>query len=58
LQTAFLRLIPDLTAISFAGRDETPTLAECFTRFAAGRLSPAAPSGQALLGAALLRQCA
>ena len=52
------RLIPDLTAIAFAGRDETPTLAECFTRVAAGALSPATRSGKALLGAARLRQCA
>ena len=56
--SAVLRLVPDLTAIAFAGRDETSTLAECFTRLAAGALSPAAPSGQALLGVALLRQCA
>jgi aminoglycoside phosphotransferase (APT) family kinase protein len=56
--SAFLRLVPDLTAVSFADRDDTPTLAECFTRLAAGALSPASPSGQALLGAALLRQCA
>jgi hypothetical protein len=56
--SAFLRLVPDLTAIAFAGRDETPTLAECSLRLAAGALSPAVPSGQALLGAALLRQCA
>jgi len=56
--SAFLRLVPDLTAIAFAGRDETPMLVECFTRLAAGALSPASPSGQALLGAALLRECA
>lgn len=56
--SAFLRLVPDLTAIGFAGRDDTPTLPECFARIAAGALSPATPGGQALLGAALLRQCA
>jgi len=56
--SAFLRLVPDLTAIAFAGRDETPTLVECFTRLAAGALSLAVPSGAALLGAALLRPCA
>jgi hypothetical protein len=26
----FLRLVPDLAAIGFRGRDETPTLAECY----------------------------
>src|ERR1043165_1309075 len=50
--SAFLRLVPDLTAIAFAGRDETPTLVECFTRLTAGALSPAGPSGPAPLGAA------
>jgi aminoglycoside phosphotransferase (APT) family kinase protein len=54
----FMRLIPDLTAIAFASRGETPTLGECYARFAAGSLSPSAASGQALLGAALFKQCA
>lgn len=50
----FLRLIPDLTAIAFA--DPTPTLAECYGRMAAGTLDVQTPAGQALLGAAILRQ--
>lgn len=52
----FLRLIPDLTAITFRDRDETPDLAECYGLMGRGALDPRMPAGQALLGAAMLRQ--
>jgi aminoglycoside phosphotransferase (APT) family kinase protein len=53
----FLYLIPDLTAVHFAHRDQTPTLAQCYALMAAGTLVMNEPAGQALMAAALLRQC-
>lgn len=53
----FMRLIPDLTAMAFASRADTPTLKDCYAALAAGSLSPAAASGQAMLGAAMFKQC-
>ncbi len=52
----FLRLVPDLTAVQFDSRAETPTLGQCYKMMAAGKLAVGSPSGQALIGAALLRQ--
>jgi aminoglycoside phosphotransferase (APT) family kinase protein len=52
----FLRLAPDLTTAPIARREETPTLAECYERMRAGTLSSGNAEGQALIGAALLRQ--
>jgi aminoglycoside phosphotransferase (APT) family kinase protein len=52
----FLRLVPDLTAAPIAGREETPTLAQCYERMRAGSLSSSTAEGQALIGAALLQQ--
>jgi aminoglycoside phosphotransferase (APT) family kinase protein len=49
-------LIPDLAEIDFKSRDETPTLPECYVRFANGELDPRTSVGKALLGAAILRQ--
>lgn len=52
----FLRLAPDLAAIGFQGRDQTPTLAECYVMMGKGELNPMTPLGQAQLGAGLFRQ--
>jgi aminoglycoside phosphotransferase (APT) family kinase protein len=52
----FFRLIPDLTAVAFTDRATTPTLAECYGMMAGGTLDLRTPAGQALLGAAILRQ--
>lgn len=53
----FLRLIPDLTAITFRPRDKTATLAECYGLLGKGALDLGTPAGQALFGAAILGQC-
>ena len=52
----FLRLVPDLAAIGFQGRDETPTLSECYVLMGKGELNPMTPLGQARFGLALFRQ--
>jgi hypothetical protein len=52
----FLRLVGDLTTVAMASRTETPTLAECYGKMAAGSLDIQSSQGQALLGAAMLRQ--
>jgi aminoglycoside phosphotransferase (APT) family kinase protein len=52
----FLSLVPDLLAFPVQSRDDTPTLGECFQRMVAGGLAPNTPGGQALIGAALLKQ--
>lgn len=52
----FLRLIPDLTAVEFMPRDTTPTLSECYGLLGRGLLDLRTPAGQAMLGAAILRQ--
>jgi aminoglycoside phosphotransferase len=52
----FLRLVPDLAAIGLQGRDETPTLAECYILMGKGELNPMTPLGQARFGTALFRQ--
>lgn len=52
----FLRLIPDLTVVEFAEREKTPTLPECYGLIGKGSLELRTPAGQALLGAAILRQ--
>ena len=49
-------LIPDLTEIDFKSRDETLTLPECYVRLVEGELDLKTSVGQALLGAAILRQ--
>ena len=49
-------LIPDLTEIDFKSRDETLTLPECYVRLVKGELDLKTSVGQALLGAAILRQ--
>jgi hypothetical protein len=49
-------LIPDLAEIDFKSRDETLTLPECYIRLARGELDLKTSVGQALLGAAILRQ--
>ena len=54
---AFLRLVPDLTTVQFASREDTLTLAQCFSLVFGGKLSMSEPQGQALVAAALLRQC-
>ena len=54
----FLSLAPDLTAVTFADRPTTLTLSQCFERLARGELNLQSPSGQALVGAALLRALA
>lgn len=51
----FLSLVPDLGAVAFASREETPTLAQCYALMAAGELSLSDARGQARVGAALLR---
>jgi hypothetical protein len=53
---AFLSMIPDLAEIDFMPRDATPTLPECYIRLDRGELDPRIAPGQALIGAALLRQ--
>lgn len=53
----FLRLIPDLTQVTFPSRHATPTLSQCFARMVAGDLSIANIEGQALIGAAFFKQC-
>jgi aminoglycoside phosphotransferase (APT) family kinase protein len=53
---AFLSMIPDLAEIDFMPRDATPTLPECYIRLDRGELDPKIAPGQALIGAALLRQ--
>lgn len=53
----FLRLVPDLTAVQLASRDETPSLVQCYGMMAKGTLIMSEPQGQALFGAALLKQC-
>jgi aminoglycoside phosphotransferase (APT) family kinase protein len=52
----FFRLIPDLTAVEFVPRHTTPTLSECYGLLGKGLLDLRVPAGQALLGAAILRQ--
>jgi aminoglycoside phosphotransferase (APT) family kinase protein len=52
----FLSLVPDLTQFPLASREATPTLTQCYQRMAAGTLSPSTAEGQAVIGAALLRQ--
>jgi aminoglycoside phosphotransferase (APT) family kinase protein len=52
----FLSLVPDLTRFPLASREESPTLAQCFQRVAAGTLAPNTAEGQALIGAALFKQ--
>ncbi len=52
----FLSMVPDLTVSALASREGVPTLAQCYQRMAAGSLSPSTAEGQALIGAALLRQ--
>ncbi len=49
-------LIPDLAEIDFKSRDETLTLPECYVRLVKGELDLKTSVGQALLGAAILRQ--
>ncbi len=48
-------LIPDLAEIDFKSRDETPTLPECYVRLVTGELDLKTSVGQALIGAAILR---
>ncbi|HZJ65312.1 MAG TPA: phosphotransferase [Kofleriaceae bacterium] len=55
--SVFLKLVPDLAAITFASRAETLTLADCYARMAAGTLSPYEPGGQAMIAVALFKQC-
>ena len=52
----FLKLVPDLTAVTFHDRAATPTYRECAIAMSLGSLSPRQPQGQAMLGAALLAQ--
>ena len=49
-------LVPDLAEIDFKSRDETLTLPECYVRLVKGELDLKTSVGQALLGAAILRQ--
>ena len=49
-------LIPNLAEIDLKSRDETPTLPECYARLVAGELDLKTSVGQALLGAAILRE--
>ncbi len=49
-------LIPDLAEIDFKSRDETPTLPECYVRLVTGELDLKTSVGQALIGAAILRE--
>jgi len=52
----FLRLVPDLTAVTFAEGDATPGLAECYGLIGKGALDLRSAAGQALIGAAILAQ--
>lgn len=53
----FFRLIPDLLAVPPVSREQAPTLARCYELMARGELVLSEPRGQALVGAALLKQC-
>ena len=50
----FLRLIPDLTAVTFAPPDQIVPLSECFTLVASGKLKIDTSEGQAMIAAAFL----
>ncbi len=52
----FMRLIPDLDDVSFASREETPSLSECFARMMKGTLLLNQPQGQAQVAAAFFKQ--
>ncbi len=52
----FLRLIPDLTEVAFMSREATASLSDCYGQLARGALDLRTPAGQALFGAAILRQ--
>ena len=53
----FLGLVPDLTQVAIPSRQEAPVLTQCYAMLAAGTLVMSEPRGQALMGAALLKQC-
>ena len=55
--TVFFRLVNDLSCVGFANQEDTPTLGECFAMLAMGKLELSEPRAQALIGAALLKQC-
>ncbi len=52
----FLSMIPDLTNATFARREETVPLRECFARMGAGKLDMKAVPGLAMIGAAFFAQ--
>jgi aminoglycoside phosphotransferase (APT) family kinase protein len=52
----FLRLVADLSVVTFTNCDETLTLSQCYALLRKGELDLRTPSGQALFGAAILRQ--
>jgi thiamine kinase-like enzyme len=54
--SVFLSLIPDLSLVTFTAQAEAATLSQCFSRVVNGELSFASIEGQALIGAAFLKQ--
>ena len=53
----FLRLISDLTEVTFESMAGTAALSQCFSRVVDGSLSMASAEGQSSIGAAFFKQC-